>query len=336
MNLERFLSTRTDAWVELDGLIHRAKGRVGRLSPDEILRLGELYRVAAADLALARRSYPLAAGTERLQGLVVRAHSLVYSRASRSETAGEFLDRGLWQRIRQNQRCLGIAAVVLLGSVVLGTLWALFDPVSAAGLLPTGSHVSVNSRGAFYGISVPARGGLAVTIFVNNIEVSMLAIAGGFTFGVLTVYSLAYNGALIGVLGTFEWRGGGFDQFVRLVVPHGLLELSCIALAGAGGLAIARALIDPGRSSRTDALAAMVPLLGATVLTVVMFLVVAGLTEGFVTPWDLPLGAALAVGLLLSGGFWAMVVWRGAPEPPFTTEEGLLLAPPVPTGSRTA
>ena len=33
-------------------------------------------------------------------------------------------------------------------------------------------------------------------IFVNNIEVSLMAIGGGFTFGVLTVYSLAYNGAL--------------------------------------------------------------------------------------------------------------------------------------------
>ncbi len=316
MNLERFLSERTDAWTELDELIHRAKGRVGRLEPGEILRLGELYRVAAADLALARRSFPLAAGTERLQQLVIQAHSLIYSRASRSETAGEFLSRGLWQRIRENGRCLVIAASVMLGAVVLGTLWALFDPISASGLLPNGAHVSVHSRGAFYGISVPARGGLAVTIFVNNIEVSIMAIAGGFTFGVLTVYALAYNGALLGVLGTLEWRGGGFDQFVRLIVPHGLLELSCIALAGAGGLAIARALIDPGRASRAEALATMVPRLGATVLGVVIFLMVAGLTEGFITPWDLPTAVAVGVGIVLSGAFWSLVAWRGAADVP--------------------
>jgi uncharacterized membrane protein SpoIIM required for sporulation len=314
MNLERFLSQRTDAWTELDGLIRKAKSRVGRLGPDEVLRLGELYRMAAADLALARRSFPLAAGTQRLQELVIQAHSLVYSRATRSETAGEFLGHRLWQRIRENGRCLALSAGVLVGAVVLGTLWALSDPTSASGLLPAGSHVSVHTRGAFYGISVPARGGLAVTIFVNNIEVSIMAIAGGFTFGVLTVYALAYNGALLGVLGTFEWRGGGFDQFVRLIVPHGLLELSCIALAGAGGLAIARALIDPGRASRADALAAMVPRLGATVLGVVLFLIVAGLTEGFVTPWDLPTGVAVGVGVLLAGGFWTMVAWRGAPD----------------------
>jgi uncharacterized membrane protein SpoIIM required for sporulation len=332
MKLERFLSERTDGWEELSQLVGQAHGRVGRLGPDQILRLGELYRVAAADLALARRSFPLTPGTQRLQGLVIQAHSLVYSRASRSETAGEFFSRGMWIRIRTNGRCLALSAAVMIGAVALGVLWALSDPASAAGLLPAGSHVSVNSRGAFYGISVPARGGLAVTIFVNNIEVSILAIAGGFTFGVLTVYSLAYNGALLGVLGTLEWKGGGIDQFLRLVLPHGLLELSCIALAGAGGLSIARALIDPGRSSRSDALAAMTPQLGATLLAVVIFLVAAGLTEGFVTPWDLPTGAAIGVGALLAGGFWAMVVWRGVPQTPDRQRSRARL--PLPTDAR--
>ena len=311
MKLERFLTDRTDGWEELSQLVGQARGRIGRLGPEQILRLGELYRVAAADLALARRAFPLAAGTQRLQGLVIQAHSLVYSRAIRSETAGEFLSRGIWIRIRRNGWCLVLSGAVMIGAVVLGVLWALLEPASAVGLLPSGSHVTVNSRGAFYGISVPARGGLAVTIFVNNIEVSILAIAGGFTFGILTVYSLAYNGALLGVLGTLEWKGGGFDQFLRLILPHGLLELSCIALAGAGGLSIARALIDPGLSSRSDALAAMTPQLGATLIAVVIFLIAAGLTEGFVTPWDLPTGAAVGVGVLLAGGFWSMVVWRG-------------------------
>jgi uncharacterized membrane protein SpoIIM required for sporulation len=314
MKLERFLAERTEAWVELEDLVQKAKGRAGRLQPSEIMRLGELYRVAAADLALARRSFPWAPGTQHLQSLVVRAHALVYSRAGRSETAGEFLGHGMWMRIRASGRCLTLSAAVMAGAVLLGVLWALINPHSASGLLPGGSHISVKSHGGFYGISVPARGGLAVTIFVNNIEVSILAIAGGFTFGVLTIYSVAYNGALLGVLGTLEWRGGGFDQFLRLVVPHGLLELSCIALAGAGGLVIARALIDPGRSSRSDALAVLVPQLGATVLAVVIFLTVAGLTEGFVTTWDLPTAAAIGIGIILSGGFWTMVVLRGAPD----------------------
>jgi uncharacterized membrane protein SpoIIM required for sporulation len=156
---------------------------------------------------------------------------------------------------------------------------------------------------------------LAVGIFTNNIVVAFLALAGGFTFGLLTVYSLAYNGALIGVLGAFEWRGGGFDEFMRLVLPHGLLELSCISLAGGAGLAIARALIDPARRTRSEALARLVPVIGACTLGTVIFLVVAGLTEGFITPWNLPTVAAVIVGVTLAGSFWAMVIVRGRSAP---------------------
>jgi uncharacterized membrane protein SpoIIM required for sporulation len=203
----------------------------------------------------------------------------------------------------------------MVGCSALGAVWALADPGSAAGIVPGGFHVRGGSfHGGFYGISVPARAGLAVGIFVNNIGVALLALAGGFTFGVLTAYSLAYNGALLGVLGALEWRGGGFDAFVRLVVPHGLLELSSIALAGGAGLAIARALIDPGRATRSEALGRLVPVIGACTLGTVIFLVVAGLTEGFITPWDLPTVPAVLLGAVLAGGFWAMVIVRGGAD----------------------
>lgn len=286
------------------------------LGPDELRRLGTLYRSAAADLAVARRSFPDTGGTRRLQALVASAYGVVYSRAERTETPREFISRGLWLRIRQNIACVGIAAGIMFGCTALGVLWALLDPASAIGILPAGFHAAGRSfRGGFYGISVPARAGLAVGIFINNIEVAFLALAGGFTFGLLTAYSLAYNGALLGVLGVFEWRGGGFDEFVRLVVPHGLLELSSISLAGGAGLAIARALIDPGRRTRPDALAQLVPVIGACALGTMIFLVVAGLTEGFITPWNLPTIPAVLLGVALAGSFWAMVTFRGNAPP---------------------
>jgi uncharacterized membrane protein SpoIIM required for sporulation len=315
MKLERFLAERSGEWSELEALLGRAGVSGHNLTPGQLRRLGTLYRSAAADLAVARRSFPGTSGTLRLQAMVASAYGVVYSRAQRDETPGEFMSHGLWRRIRQNIGCVGLAAAVMFGCTALGAVWALVDPSAAIGILPTGFHASGHSfHGGFYGISVPARGGLAVEIFVNNIEVAFLALAGGFTFGVLTVYSLAYNGALLGVLGAFEWRGGGFDEFVRLIVPHGLLELSCISLAGGGGLAIAKALIDPARRTRSDALARLVPVIGACTLGTVIFLVVAGLTEGFVTPWNLATVPAVVVGVILAGSFWSMVIWRGSPD----------------------
>ncbi len=139
--------------------------------------------------------------------------------------------------------------------------------------------------------------------------------AGGFTFGILTGFSLAYNGALLGVLGALEYRAGGFGSFLSLIVPHGLLELSCIILAGATGFAIAGALVNPGVTRGPALSSGSCRASAAAILGVMVFLVVAGLTEGIVTPWDLPTPAALAIGLALAGGFWSMVFWRGRSRP---------------------
>ena len=312
MNLERFVSTRAAEWRELDALARGSRGSVSKLSPADLLELGERYRAAAADLALARRSFPHEPVTEELADLVGRARSVVYAKAPHGESVGRFFSSTLWCEIRSMSSLLWLSVAVIVGSVLLGALWAVWDPASASGLLPAGSHISVHTKGAFFGVSVASRGGLAAEIFVNNIIVACLVVVGGFTYGVLTVCSLAYNGALLGVIGTLEWKGGGFAQFVRLVVPHGLLELSCFALAGAAGLSIARALIDPGRRSRPDALAAATAKVGAALVGVMAFLVCAGTVEGFITPWDLSLPAALALGIVLCAAFWSAVVLRGA------------------------
>ena len=246
MNLERFVTTRSADWRDLDALLRRAGERPERCSPDELVALGARYRAAAADLALARRAFPHQPVTEDLELLVGRGRGVVYSRASREETAGRYFSTTLWRQLRSLSWLLWLSIGITALATALGVLWAVTDPQAASGLLPAGGHVNVHTRGAFYGISLPERGGLAATIFVHNILVAFLVVALGFAWGVPTAFLLAYNGLVLGVLGALEWRGGGFDQFVRLVVPHCLLELSCFALAGAAGFAIARAIVDPG------------------------------------------------------------------------------------------
>lgn len=280
-------------------------------------RLGLLYRQAAADLSVARRRYPDSPGTLQLDALVNASHALVYGKPKRQERFSSFFSTRFWTRVREGGRCLTLSVALLAGFTVLGFLWAVFEPVSASGILPAGFHATTHpGQGGVVGIAIPARAGLAFEIFTNNIQVSILALAGGFTFGLLTAYMLASNGALLGVLAGLEWKAGAWEAFARLIVPHGILELSCIAVAGSCGFQITRALVDPGRNSRAVALQSIAPRLADTLLGVAACLVVAGLTEGIVTTWDLPIGLALAVGLLWGGGFWALVVWRGVRAAP--------------------
>ncbi len=275
-------------------------------------RLGLLYRGAAADLSLARRRYPDSPGTARLDALVTVSHSLVYGKARSEERLAFFFSTRVWRSIRGGGRSLAISVALLVGFTVLGFIWSVFEPVTASGILPAGFHATTHpGQGGVLGIAIPARAGLASQIFTNNIEVAILALAGGFTLGLLTAYVLATNGAMLGVLAGLEWKAGAWEAFARLIVPHGILELSCIAVAGSAGFQITRALVDPGRATRSAALQSIVPRLADTLLGVASCLVVAGLTEGIVTTWDLPIGLALAVGLFWGGLFWTLVMWRG-------------------------
>src|SRR5258707_12852093 len=82
--VDRFVEDRRARWARLADLTARAQGRVSRLSAEEVLELGELYRTATSDLAIARRDHPRDAVAERLNDLVAAAHALVYSEAPTS------------------------------------------------------------------------------------------------------------------------------------------------------------------------------------------------------------------------------------------------------------
>jgi uncharacterized membrane protein SpoIIM required for sporulation len=316
MTLERFLAERSGSWAELQALVDRSHGRADRLTPQEMRQLGLLYRRAAADLSVARRRYPGSPGTGRLETLVSAAHGLVYGKPRRDDRISTFFTRRFWVRVREGGRCLALSVLILVAGTVLGFVWSIVDPVTASGILPAGFHATTHpGQGGVLGIAIPARAGLAFQIFTNNIEVSVLALAGGFTLGLLTAYVLFSNGMVLGVLAGLEWKIGAWEAFTRLIVPHGLLELSCIAVAGSAGFQITRALVDPGRETRSASLRSIAPRLADTVLGIAACLVVAGLTEGIVTAWDLPISAALAVGLFWGGAFWTLVIWRGRPPP---------------------
>jgi uncharacterized membrane protein SpoIIM required for sporulation len=127
----------------------------------------------------------------------------------------------------------------------------------------------------------------------------------------VTIGLLAYNGIMVGALAGLTIQSGNFSVFVRYVAPHGILELSCFAVAGAAGLRLGMALIDPGRLPRGEALRRQARPAVVIVIGAALCLVVAGLTEGFVTPHALPVPAAVAVGVGLGGGFWLMIWLRG-------------------------
>jgi uncharacterized membrane protein SpoIIM required for sporulation len=313
MNLERFQADRAAEWDELQGLLERVGRRRSPLPAAGVLRVGELYRASVADLAYARRRFAGDPIVERLERLVARARQVVYGERESRHALRDYLLHGYWRAIRARPGLLGIVLVAMVASTVLPALWAVTDPGAAVGLIPAAYRGAANPHVHNLPTGAANAAALASSIYTNNIQVAFLCFAGGLLFGLGTLYVLVYNGLLLGTLAGLSLQAGTFDVFVRYVLPHGVLELSCFAVAGLSGLRLGAALVDPGPLPRGEALRRAARPAVALVLGTAPWLVLAGIVEGSVTPSGLSVGAALAVGLGLGVLFWGLVLVRGGP-----------------------
>ena len=313
MTREHFVGDRADAWRELEGLIATAGRRPRRLGPEGVLRLGALYRSAAADLALGRARFPGDPVVARLEDLVGRARHLVYAAPDRRLSFLRFVTTGYWRLVAERPVMLALAAVLLFAPALLAGGWAVNDPGAAGGLLPEEfrSIAEPRTEDTDLGLSAAEEAGFSAEIFTNNIRVTFIAFAGGITAGVATAAILLFNGVLLGAIAGLSWGAGSIKPFVELVAPHGVLELSCIVVAGAAGLRLGWSIIDPGRLSRVESVTREAQRAVLIALGTAPWLILAGLVEGFVTPQGIGLTAALVVGFALGAVYWAMLVWRG-------------------------
>jgi uncharacterized membrane protein SpoIIM required for sporulation len=311
MNLETFLSEGAPTWEELQVLLDRARGRPERLGVEGVLRLGSLYRAAVADLALARRAFPGDPVLDRLEAIVLKARQAVYGERVRRGSLREFMTAGYWREIRAHRRLLAVALSAMFAPTLLAAAWAAHDPGAAIGLVPSAYRAAADPHLRHLPGGLSTQAAFASSIYTHNIAVTFMTFAGGLALGAGTLVMLAYNGLLLGVLAGLTLQAGTFSVFVRYIVPHGLLELSCISIAGVAGLRLAGALIDPGVRPRGEALRTEARGAVVMVLATAPWLVLAGLTEGFVTPRALPLAAALALGCSLAGIYWSLVLLAG-------------------------
>jgi uncharacterized membrane protein SpoIIM required for sporulation len=214
-----------------------------------------LYRRTAGDLAIAARDFPAHPVSEYLNGLVARAHPLLYR--GPSPKLGRVLDFyavGLPRAVRAARAYLLASAGLFLLGAVAGWLTVLLRPDLVATLVPP--QVLDGLSQGHLGNDLLRQQAPAVAAFIiqNNVFVSLACLAGGIGLGLPTAFMLATNGWTLGTLGAAVHQAGFDARFWALIVPHGAIELSVIAIAGAAGLMIGDSLLRPGLLRRTDAL----------------------------------------------------------------------------------
>ena len=321
MTPDAFVAERGARWAELEAAVKRSRrGRLRALEAAEIERFGLLLRHASSDLAIARRDLPDADVTEYLNTLCARAHSLLYrGTPPRLADLGAFYRRGLPRAFRAAWPYIVASLTLLALGFIAG--WVAVDvrPDLRATLVPQ-SLFDEMARGQIQA-NVSDAPFAASFIIQNNIRVALICFAGGVLIGLPTAFVLLSNGWMLGTIAAAVHLGGYDVRFWSLIVPHGVIELSVIVIAGGTGLMLGASILRPGRLRRGDALWIAARRAVSLALGIATLLIVAGTLEAFVSPSALPDAAKLAVGagagallyswLLLSGRRW-----RHAAAPP--------------------
>ncbi len=295
---------------ELDGLLRRAGGRPERLGPAAVLRLGALYRAAAAELAATRRRATAGdPGLLRLEDLVTRGRQAVYGDDGERGSLRSFFATGYWRTVAERPGLLALAAALLFVPALLTGVWAATDPDAALGIVPGEFRQAVEPVGDT-GMSGEETAAFSSQVLTNNIYVTFLAFAMGMAFGLGTAFVLVYNGAILGAIAGGAIEAGNGVELVEFIAAHGIIELSCIVVAAMAGLRLGSALLRPGPRTRGEALAAEARAAVMVVLGTAPWLVLAGFIEGFVTRSGFGLWPGLALGLAVGGAYWGLVYSR--------------------------
>ncbi len=307
---------------------------MGRLSAAELEELVRLYLRVSTHLSYARTFYRDPALTASLTARVARSGAVVYGTRSRTLRAlGRFFAVTFPAALWHVRHFVAVSAVLLFVPALAFGIWIANSPTALEATGPDAVREQyVQEDFEDYYSSAPAAA-FASEVFTNNVRVAVLAFAGGIAFCLLTALILAFNGANLGIAAGLFHAVGAAPKFWGLILPHGLLELTAVCVAGAAGLRLGWTLIDPGDRPRGAALVEEGRRAMSIVLGLVVVFGVAGAIEGFVTGSGLPTVLRLAIGITAEVGFlvYFLVLGRSA----YASGAADLVADPVarPTAS---
>jgi uncharacterized membrane protein SpoIIM required for sporulation len=307
MDLDAYVAVHRPEWFRLRHLVDRAS-RPRRMSDAELDELVELYQRAATHLSVIRsRSYDQNL-VDDLASLVTRARAAVAGAPDPGwHVVGRFFAVTFPAAVYARRWWI-VATTVGCLLVALGfALWILNDPDARGRMIPPAKVADLcRSEFASYYTENPASS-FAGEVWTNNAWVSAQAVAAGVLLGLPTLLVLLLNSFNLGIVGGYMTNCGQSGQFFSLILPHGMLELTVVFVAGAVGMRLGWSIIDPGPRRRVEALAAEGRAAVVITLGMTVALAVSGVIEAFVTPSGLPTAVRIGIGAIAWAAFVAYI-----------------------------
>ena len=295
IDLPKFVAAERPNWSELEALLVRLEADPSlRFSLEQLRRFHYLYERASSDLGKIMTFSSEPELRKYLENLVARAYGEIHETREKHHRFAPLL----WffhtwpQTFRRHYRAFWLSVGITIVGIIFGGFAMAFDPEAKATIMPEmfSSHlgnpaerVAREEHGGNKHLS-GAKGTFSAHLMRNNISVSIKALALGMTYGIGTIIVLFYNGVILGLI-CVDYVSAGYTKFLMgWLMPHGVIEIPAILIAGQAGLILAKALVGWGeRTTFASRLRLVAPDLVTLIGGVALMLVWAGFIEAYLS-----------------------------------------------------
>ena len=308
--MRQFIKQHRKDWKQLEQYVNYLHKNKSKVTGEDISRFHHLYQKITQHLSYSQTYYPDEEVTAFLNGLVSKSHNLLYrNQVSSFQQVRYFFSTKFVGLLLEQWRYIVVAMFLFLFGGLAAFLSVIDDPLHFYSIMPEGMAGGVNPEQLGEGHDAIDSSLMSAEIMKNNIQVAILAFASGITFGLLTIFVLVYNGLIVGALAAVYWQAGMSYEFWAYIVPHGMIELTAIFIAGGAGLLMGYKLFVPGSYSRGYQLKENAKRSVQLFLGTIPLFIIAGIIEGFITPSTLSLEVKYAVALITIIGLLLYVIW---------------------------
>lgn len=239
-----FLKQNHEKWQRFEALLNSTQGQ----DPDA---LADLFIRITDDLSWAHTFYPGSNTEKYLNDLAARIHQEIYkNKKEKRSRIITFWTHEVPRLVGKHRRSLLIVFLIFIASTWIGVISAQHDESFVRIILgdeyvdmtlnnmskgdPLGVYKSDNHFAMFFQIAL------------NNSMVALVCIVGGLFSWIGVAYFQFKNGVMLGAFLYFLSSHGFTHEAMLTVWIHGVIEISCIVIAGAAGMALGDGLWFPG------------------------------------------------------------------------------------------
>jgi len=189
MNLKQFVKLHREEWKQLEQYVTLLSKRKRDYTGESIRQFHRLYQKAAQNLSYSQTYFPNDDITPYLNGLVSKAHNLLYKdQVSSFKQIRYFFSTKFIGLLLEQWKYVVAAMILFLIGAIGSFLSVMNDPLHLYSILPAEISQGVEPERLGKGSGAVDSSLMSASIMTNNIKVGIFAFAGGITFGLVTVY----------------------------------------------------------------------------------------------------------------------------------------------------